>query len=129
MERQSMLRCISPVDGSIYAERPIATPGEAVLRITAARARQRGGAARPLAERVALVQAGVARLGAMQPETVPELAWMMGRPVRYGGEFRGVAERTAYMAEIAERALAPIVIEAWNASSGASCASHTASCW
>lgn len=112
MEKRSMLRCVSPVDGSIYAERPVATPGEAVLRIAAARAQQREWATRPLAQRVALVRAGVERLGAMQSETVPELAWMMGRPVRYGGEFRGVAERTAYMAEIAERALAPLVIEA-----------------
>jgi hypothetical protein len=36
---------------------------------------------------------------------------MMGRPVRYGGEFGGVQERADYMAEIAEQALAPIVIE------------------
>jgi hypothetical protein len=36
---------------------------------------------------------------------------MMGRPVRYGGEFGGVKERADYMAGIAARALAPIVIE------------------
>ena len=29
--------------------------------------------------------AGVARLGAMNDEIVPELAHMMGRPIRYGG--------------------------------------------
>jgi acyl-CoA reductase-like NAD-dependent aldehyde dehydrogenase len=47
----------------------------------------------------------------MSDEVVPELAWMMGRPVRYGGEFGGVNERANYMAEIAARALAPIEIE------------------
>jgi acyl-CoA reductase-like NAD-dependent aldehyde dehydrogenase len=47
----------------------------------------------------------------MGEEVVVELAHMMGRPVRYGGEFGGVNERTDYMAGIAERALAPIVIE------------------
>lgn len=108
---QRVLQCISPVDGSVYAERPVVEPAEAVRLIATARARQREWAARPLAERVALVQAGVARLGAMNEEVVPELAWMMGRPVRYGGEFRGVSERTTYMAEIAAQALAPIVIE------------------
>ena len=47
----------------------------------------------------------------MNDAIVPEIAKMMGRPVRYGGEFGGVDERTAYMAGIAEEALAPIVIE------------------
>jgi acyl-CoA reductase-like NAD-dependent aldehyde dehydrogenase len=36
---------------------------------------------------------------------------MMGRPVRYGGEFGGVEERASYMADIADQALAPLVVE------------------
>ena len=59
-----------------------------------------------------MVRAGVDRLGEMTDEVVPELAWMMGRPVRYGGEFGGVRERASYMADIAEGALAPEVVEA-----------------
>ncbi len=47
----------------------------------------------------------------MNDVVVPELARMMGRPVRYGGEFGGVNERASYMADIAEQALAPLVIE------------------
>ena len=47
----------------------------------------------------------------MNDVTVPELARMMGRPVRYGGEFGGVEERASYMADIAEEALAPLRIE------------------
>jgi acyl-CoA reductase-like NAD-dependent aldehyde dehydrogenase len=35
---------------------------------------------------------------------------MMGRPVRYGGEFGGFNERSQYMAEIAETALADIAV-------------------
>ena len=34
------------------------------------------------------------RWSRMTDEIVPELAWQMGRPVRYGGEFGGVKERT-----------------------------------
>jgi acyl-CoA reductase-like NAD-dependent aldehyde dehydrogenase len=79
--------------------------------VASARSAQKSWAARPLAERAKLVQAGVARLGEMNDEVVPELAHMMGRPVRYGGEFRGVNERTAYMADIAEEALKPIIVE------------------
>ena len=79
--------------------------------IAKARTAQKAWAARPLAERIKLVMAGVARLGEMNDEIVTELAHMMGRPVRYGGEFRGVNERSAYMAQIAEAALAPIIVE------------------
>jgi acyl-CoA reductase-like NAD-dependent aldehyde dehydrogenase len=42
---------------------------------------------------------------------VEELAWQMGRPTRYGGEFGGVNARTDYMASIAAETLAPQVIE------------------
>jgi acyl-CoA reductase-like NAD-dependent aldehyde dehydrogenase len=47
----------------------------------------------------------------MNAEIVPELAWQMGRPVRFGGEFGGVCERNQYMSRIAEEALAPLVYE------------------
>jgi acyl-CoA reductase-like NAD-dependent aldehyde dehydrogenase len=106
-----MIQCISPIDGSVYAERPAMSEGAARGAVEAARQAQRGWARRPLAERVALVRAGTARLGEMNDDVVPELAWQMGRPIRYGGEFRGVNERVSYMADIAEQGLAPIVIE------------------
>jgi len=107
----TMLRCISPIDGSVYAERPAATREQAFAAVAAAKAAQRAWAERPLDERVALVRAGVARLGEMTDEIVPELAHMMGRPVRYGGEFGGTEERASYMADIAAEALKPLVIE------------------
>ncbi len=105
----TMLRCISPVDGSVYAERLALSPVEAEAAVDCARAAQVAWAGRPLDERVGLVEAGVARLGEMNDEIVPELAWMMGRPVRFGGEFGGVAERAGHMAAIAETALASII--------------------
>ncbi|MBB4284342.1 aldehyde dehydrogenase family protein [Roseospira goensis] len=105
------LKLVSPVDGSVYAERPVVSPDAAAAAVARARAAQPAWAARPLDERIALVRAGVARLGAMNDEIVPELAWMMGRPVRYGGEFGGVKERADHMAAIAAEALAPLVVE------------------
>ena len=106
-----VLRCISPIDGSVYAERETLSPDAARALVAETRKAQKAWAARPLADRVALVRAGVARLGEMNDTVVPELARMMGRPVRYGGEFGGVNERASYMADIAEQALAPLVIE------------------
>ena len=107
----STLKCISPIDGSVFAERQVLAPAAAEAALVRARTAQKSWAARPLAERIALVQAGVERLNAMKDEVVVELAHMMGRPVRYGGEFGGVNERSKYMADIAARALAPIVAE------------------
>ena len=106
-----MLECISPVDGSVYASRPTLSHEEAAAVAETLRSAQSAWAARRLDERARLVLAGVARLGEMTDEIVPELAWMMGRPVRYGGEFGGVRERAEYMAGIAPDALAPLVIE------------------
>ncbi|EPX79501.1 aldehyde dehydrogenase family protein [Salipiger mucosus] len=104
------LNCISPIDGSVYASRETLTPEAARAQIDEARAAQAAWAARPLQERIDLVMAGVARIGEMNDEIVPELAKMMGRPVRYGGEFGGFEERASYMAQIAEEGLADIQI-------------------
>ncbi|MBD3786985.1 MAG: aldehyde dehydrogenase family protein [Sphingomonadales bacterium] len=106
-----MIQCISPVDGRVYAERPALSLPEAEAVVARARAAQGAWAARPLAERIALVRAGVAKLNEMKDQVVEELAWQMGRPTRFGGEFGGVNDRTDYMAQIAETALAPMVIE------------------
>ena len=105
------IRSISPIDGSVYAERPTLSQDQAEASVVRAKLAQADWAARPLPERIALVQAGVAAVGAMNDDIVPEIAWQMGRPVRYGGEFSGFNERASYMAEIAEEALAEMVVE------------------
>ncbi|WP_323770175.1 aldehyde dehydrogenase family protein [Antarctobacter sp.] len=106
-----MIRCISPIDGSVYAERETLSADSARAAVQKAQTAQSAWAARPLAERIALVQAGVAKIGEMNDEIVPELAHQMGRPFRYGGEFGGFNERASYMAQIAQDALADIEIE------------------
>ena len=105
------LTCISPIDGSVYLERPVLDRAAADAAVAAARTAQPAWAARPLAERVALVRAAVAEIGKDTDRMATELAHQMGRPVRYGGEFGGFEERASYMADIAAEALAPLVIE------------------
>ncbi len=109
------IQCISPINGTVFAERDVSTMDASFAAVTHAKTAGKVWAARPISERVSLVMAGVARLGEMTDEIVPELAQMMGRPVRYGGEFGGVNERASYMAEIAETALAPVIVEESNA--------------
>ncbi len=107
----STITCISPIDGSVYAERPALTAEAAKAAVDRATAAGAAWAARPLKERIDLVMAGVAKVGEMNEEIVPEIAHQMGRPIRYGGEFGGFNERASYMAEIAEEALADIELE------------------
>ncbi len=104
------LQCISPIDGSVYAERPVISGQDAAAAVERAEAAQKDWANRPLGERTDLVMKGVARVGEMNDDIVPELAWQMGRPIRFGGEFGGFNERAEYMASIATEALANIPV-------------------
>jgi len=105
------IQCVSPIDGSVHASRETLSRAAADDCVARGKAAQVAWAARPMDERIALVRAGVAAVGAMNDEIVPELAWQMGRPVRYGGEFGGFDERASHMADIAQDALAPIIVE------------------
>jgi acyl-CoA reductase-like NAD-dependent aldehyde dehydrogenase len=102
-------RIISPIDGSIYAERAYASDTAIHAAVTAARQAQPGWAATSIAERAHYCRLALDALAAMQDEIIPEIAWQMGRPTRYGGENGGVQERGQYMIDIAEEALEPYV--------------------
>jgi acyl-CoA reductase-like NAD-dependent aldehyde dehydrogenase len=99
----------SPVDGSVYAERAVASDQAVNAAVERAKAAQVDWARMPIAERCKYMLAMLEALVAMTDEIVAELAWQMGRPVRYGGEFGGVKERVNYMVEIAEHALKPVM--------------------
>jgi acyl-CoA reductase-like NAD-dependent aldehyde dehydrogenase len=105
------IQCISPIDGSVYVEREALSLAAARTAVASAAAAQQQWQTMALAQRIERVLAGVAALGEMNAQITTELAWQMGRPVRYGGEFAGVNERANYMASIADAALAPLVIE------------------
>src|SRR5882724_11945490 len=65
-----------------------------------------------VAERGKVLSKAVDAMLAMRQEVAPELAWQMGRPVRYGGgELNGFEERARAMIALAESALADIVPE------------------
>ncbi|MBO9429281.1 aldehyde dehydrogenase family protein [Sulfitobacter sp. R18_1] len=105
------VKCISPIDGSVYAERETLSTEAAQDAVARARRAQKAWAARPLQERVDLVMAALKEIENSTDRMTEELAHQMGRPVRYGGEFGGLQERTSHMAKIAADALAPKVIE------------------
>lgn len=101
--------CISPIDGREVARRKPATDAAIEAALNAAHAAQIEWAKRPVAERVSAVMDFMDAMLALNQEIVPELALQMGRPVRYGGEFKGFEERVRYMARIAEDSLKPVL--------------------
>jgi acyl-CoA reductase-like NAD-dependent aldehyde dehydrogenase len=104
-----MVKIISPVDASVYAMRPYASQAEIEAALSGAKAAQAEWAGVAIAGRAQLCSAAVDAMLAMAEEIVPELAWQMGRPVRFGGgELGGFEERARHMIAIAEDALAPV---------------------
>jgi acyl-CoA reductase-like NAD-dependent aldehyde dehydrogenase len=101
--------CISPIDGRELVRRSFMSDAAIETAVTTARDAQRAWRTIPLQERCAAVLRFLDALLAMNQEAVPELALQMGRPVRFGGEFRGVEERTRAMVRIAGESLQPMV--------------------
>lgn len=105
------LTCTSPIDGSTFATRETHSFDAVQALLTAAREAQKSWAGRSINERSAIVMSAIDALEAINEDVTVEIAHMMGRPVRYGGEIGGVRERAGYMATIAEDALAPLIVE------------------
>lgn len=105
-----MQRTISPIDGSVYVTRELATPERIDSTLAHAVDAQRGWRLEPLETRQAVVRAATERLVAQADAIGEELAWQMGRPVRHGPkEIRGgFVERALAMAELAPEALADV---------------------
>jgi len=105
------LRCISPIDGSIIAERKTMTRAEADDALDLSKKAQVDWAKKSIQERTKLIQSAILLLGENQEETAIELAKQMGRPIRYGGEYSGFKFRADTLADLAETALDPIIVE------------------
>ena len=106
------VQCISPVDGGLYAERPLVRDSAIASAIDAAREAQAAWRDVPVAGRAEFCSRAVDAMLGMAGEIIPELAWQMGRPVRYGqGELNGFEERARHMIAIAGDSLQDIVPE------------------
>ena len=107
----AVARIISPIDGSVYAERPVASDAAISAAVAAAAEAQRVWRRTPIAARAAICSAAVDAMNAMVDEISVELAWQIGRPVRYGaGELSGFTERARHMIDIAPSALANVAV-------------------
>ena len=103
---------ISPIDGSVVAERELASDAQidsVLARANNARAIWR---ATPISERARLCEAMVAHLESAVADIAPEISWQMGRPLRYTPNeiLRSAQERARYMISIAATALGDISV-------------------
>jgi acyl-CoA reductase-like NAD-dependent aldehyde dehydrogenase len=103
------LKTISPVDGRIYVERPLATAAGIDRALDTAATAQLAWAAQPLASRCDILARAVTAFVAKTNDIAVEITWQMGRPIAHApGEVRGFEERARYMLAIAPGALAPL---------------------
>jgi acyl-CoA reductase-like NAD-dependent aldehyde dehydrogenase len=106
---QDSVQLVTPVNGSVFAERAITTDEGVRAAIARAREAQIEWRSISVGQRAPLVEAFVDAMLAMGEEIVPELAWQMGRPVSSGGgELSGFEQRARHMISIADEALSDV---------------------
>ncbi len=108
----NLQKTISPVDGSIYVERELASRVQIDAALQRAVEAQRDWRLVSLTERAEICLKMMDYLIARADEIGTELSWQMGRPIRYTpNEIKGgFQERARYMISIAENALADIAV-------------------
>ncbi|GAB2779161.1 aldehyde dehydrogenase family protein [Rhabdobacter roseus] len=108
----SIQKTISPIDGSVYVERPLATGNEIEKVLAKAEKAQQHWRQTSLAERAAVCQKAVEYFLLHADAIGEELTWQMGRPIRYTPNEirRGFQERAQYMISVAEEALANVQV-------------------
>jgi len=101
-----VMKIISPVDGSLYAERQFASEYDINHALSLSHTAQTEWQQTSLAERQSICLATVDALLKNKQKLGEELSWQMGRPIRYTpGEIDGFAERARHMISIAEQHL------------------------
>lgn len=106
-----VLRTISPVDGSVYVERNLASESDIGAALAAGRRAQAEWRDVPVASRADFCGRAVDAFVSKKQEIAEEISWQMGRPVAQSPrEVSAFEERARYMIEIAKESLADIVL-------------------
>ncbi|HTE43264.1 MAG TPA: aldehyde dehydrogenase family protein [Steroidobacteraceae bacterium] len=102
-------RTVSPVDGSVYVERPLASDADIDAALTLARLAKHAWRETSLADRATILKKFCTVFESKTEAIALELAWQIGRPIRYApSEVRGMLDRARHMIEIAPQALADV---------------------
>ena len=102
-------KTITPIDGSVYVERELASAAAIAACLSAARKAAAGWRRVPVAERAAIVARATDAFVARKAEIAEEITRQIGRPIGQSpGEVRGFEERARYMTAIAADSLADV---------------------
>jgi acyl-CoA reductase-like NAD-dependent aldehyde dehydrogenase len=103
------IQTISPVDGRVYVERPLATATEIDRALTNARTAHQQWRSTALSERIAILTRFCNEFEAHRDAIALELTMQIGRPLRYSpSEVNGMLDRARHLIAIAPDALANI---------------------
>src|SRR5438270_12481464 len=110
---ERILRTVSPIDGTVFVERAVASGTQIETTLGKACEAQRVWKSVPVHERAAICRRMVAWCNEHVQMLAEELTRQMGRPIAHSPfEIRrGFSERVAYLCDVAESALADIAIE------------------
>ena len=105
------LKTYSPVDNSLYIERPYTSVEELQVALSKANKAQHEWKHSSFSTREKQCHAAIDYLVANQEAIGKELCWQIGRPIRYAqNELKGLEERARYMIEQARASLAEVRI-------------------
>jgi acyl-CoA reductase-like NAD-dependent aldehyde dehydrogenase len=106
MIHSNIQKTVSPVDGRVYVERPLATSEEINEALSKARHAFVEWRNTPIAERTSILTRFCDEFESRRDKIAEEITWQMGRPARYApNEVRGTLERARHMIAIAPQAL------------------------
>jgi acyl-CoA reductase-like NAD-dependent aldehyde dehydrogenase len=103
------IKSISPIDGSVFAERAPASAAQIDAALAQAHAAQALWREVPLSERAAIIERFCVEFERRGADIASGITWQIGRPIRFApSEVRGTLERARHMAAAAATALADV---------------------
>ena len=105
----SIQKTITPIDNSVYLERPLSTQNDINNVIENSKKSFQSWKSTSIDDRIKIINKFIDNLIALKPEVSKEICWQIGRPIsQCGNELRGFEERSRHMVEIAKESLRDI---------------------
>ncbi len=105
----SIQKTITPIDNSVYLERPLSTQNEIDNAIENSKKNFQSWKSTSIDDRIKIIDKFIDNLIALKPEVSKEICWQIGRPIsQCANELRGFEERSRHMVEIANESLRDI---------------------
>ena len=102
----SIQKTITPIDNSVYLERPLSTEAEIDKVIESSKKSFQSWKNTSIEDRITIINKFIDNLIALKPEVSKEICWQIGRPIsQCGNELRGFEERSRHMVKIAKDSL------------------------